>query len=163
MKLIIERLRRTLAPASVRGAVFTLAVAAVAVLALPAAAHADGTYYWQCGESYIVCTTGDNAGLVEGDCMTASAAFQSTQVCVDYSGDRVFVYDGKADGWAAMARIVVDEGSVYTRYCRNNLGYGKWAVCDFNWAEAGNHQASGGYKISSTVMEFDWLWNWYDK
>jgi len=162
LRTIIDRLWSKLNRTVRRGVAYTLAASVVAVFGLPAAAMAEDDYYWQCGESYISCQTGVTAGLVEGQCETASAAFASTSVCVDYSGDYVYVRDGKADGFAAMAQIIVDEGSVYTRFCRNNHGYGTWVRCNFNWAEAGYHQALGGYKISSHDMEFDWLWSWYD-
>lgn len=162
MRTIIDRLRSKLNRTFARGAVYTLAASMVAVFALPAAAMAEDNYYKTCGQSNVSCQTGVTAGLVEGECMTTSAALASTSVCVDYSGDYVYVRDGKADGYAAMAYIWSEEG-VEVRYCRNNQGYGTWVKCNFDWVEETSHTVGGGWKVSSTALELEQLWSWYGK
>jgi hypothetical protein len=160
LKATFDRLRRSLNRTVTRGAVYTFAVAAFAVFALPGAAMADDDYYKFCPQSWASCQTGVAAGLVEGNCMTSSAGYASTQMCVKYDGDYVYVYDGRKDGYAAMAYIKTEDGSVTDRYCRNNLGYGNWAVCNFDWAESGKHEAASGYKADYYNLITQSLWTW---
>ncbi|WP_189047283.1 hypothetical protein [Micromonospora sonchi] len=94
--------------------------------------------------------------------MTTSLAYAYTSVCIDYDGDYVYVKDGKADGYAAMA-LVYSANGVNTRLCRNNHGNGTWAKCNFNWAEAGRHAVSAGYKEQFHILRLDYLWEWYGK
>ncbi|WP_157974903.1 hypothetical protein [Glycomyces dulcitolivorans] len=159
MRTIVNRLRRSANRTFGRGAVFVAAVAAVAVFALPGAAHAD-SYYIGCGDSGTSCQTGTAVEQTEGNCMVSDYAFGSTVMCVKYDGDLVYVYDGRADGYAAMALVETSNGSVHERYCRNNLGYGNWAVCNFDWAEAGSHVASSGYKSNYSYIVTQELWSW---
>ncbi|MEU5870820.1 hypothetical protein AB0A73_04585 [Glycomyces sp. NPDC047369] len=160
MRTIVNRLRRGLNRTVIRGAAYVAAVAALAVFALPGAASADEDYYVGCGDSWTSCQTGAAAGLVQGTCMTSDYARGYTQMCVKYDGDYVYVYDGRADGYAAMARVETTNGSITDRYCRNNLGYGNWAVCNFDWAESGDHQASSGYKSNYSYIVTQELWSW---
>jgi hypothetical protein len=80
LRTIIDRLRSKLNRTFTRGAVYTLAASVVAVFALPATAMAEDNYYKTCGDSNVSCQTGVTAGLVEGECMTTSAALASTSV-----------------------------------------------------------------------------------
>jgi len=157
LRTLTDRLRRKLNRTFKHGMVCTLA-AMVAVFALPSAAMAEDNYYKTCEWTYVSCQTGVDAGLVQGVCMTASADYASTSVCVDYDGDYVYVRDGKADGYAAMASVNSQKGTVTDRFCRNNHGYGTWVKCNFNWTEADVHQVAGGYKIQFYDMDFEYLW-----
>jgi hypothetical protein len=136
------------------------AAVAIAVFALPSAAMAEDNYMAQCPRADTACQTGSAAGLVEGQCMTATSYYHRTQVCVDYAADAVYVYDGQSDGKSAIAEIGTDNGAINKRICRNNLGYGNWAKCDFDWAEAGEHRAWGGFMNSSEDMPTEFLWSW---
>jgi hypothetical protein len=140
-----------------------LAAVAIAVFALPSAAMAEDNYMAQCPRADTACQTGSAAGLVQGQCKTATSYYHRTQVCVDYAADAVYVYDGQSDGKSAIAEINNDNGSINSRLCRNNRGYGTWAKCDFDWAEAGEHRAWAGYLISYQEMPTDFLWSWTGK
>ncbi len=140
-----------------------LAAVAIAVFALPSAAMAEDNYFAWCTRADTACQTGSAAGLVEGQCKTAPAAYHKTQICVDYAADAVYVYDGQSDGKSAIAEINNDNGAINSRLCRNNRGYGTWAKCDFDWAEAGEHRARAGYLISYQEMPTDLLWTWTGK
>lgn len=155
--LLRHRLNRTVR----RGAVL-VAAAMVAVFGLPAAAMAEDNYYKTCEYDYASCQTGVAAGLVEGQCMTASLSYGSTSVCVDYDGDYVYVRDGRADGYAAIGYVGSANG-VSDRFCRNNHGYGTWVRCNFDWVEAGSHSASGGYLEQYYIMDLSYLWSWSGK
>ncbi|KAB1903172.1 hypothetical protein [Micromonospora sp. AMSO31t] len=121
----------------VRGAFLAFVMTAVAVFAAPTPSMADGDLYFVgCEGSYASCLIGTKVGLPSGQCMTASASYGSTQVCIEYSGDYVYVRDGLADGRSAMARIDSELGLAY-RYCRNTQGAGTWVRCNFDWSEAG--------------------------
>lgn len=165
MRTIVNRLHRKLNRTIGRGAVYAAVVAAIAVFALPGAANAAGDdYYVGCGDWGTSCQTGVAAGLVEGNCMTSSAAFASTQMCVKYDGDYVYVYDGQADGYAAMAYVSTREGEIQGRYCRNNHGYGTTARCNFDWVEDTDHFVQAGYKIDyATEAPLQTLWEWSGK
>ncbi|NUQ87480.1 MAG: hypothetical protein HOQ43_03325 [Glycomyces artemisiae] len=158
MRTICNRLGRTS-----RRAAILIAAVAVTMFALPSAAMAEDNYFNWCTRADTSCQTGVEVGLVEGECMTAPAAYHKTQVCIKYDGDYVYVYDGQADGYAAMAEIGNDNGSINSRLCRNNKGYGTWVRCNFDWAEAGEHRAWGGYKISTMEMPTEFLWAWNGK
>ncbi|MFG2099851.1 hypothetical protein ACGFJ5_04550 [Micromonospora echinaurantiaca] len=160
MGTLTDRLRHKLNRTVKRGAVL-LAAAMVAVFALPSAAMAEDNYYKTCEYDYASCQTGVKVGLPQGQCMTTSLAYAYTQICIDYNGDYVYVRDGKADGYAAIGYVNSTNG-VDSRYCRNNHGYGTWARCNFDWAEAGRHAASAGYLEQFYVMHLDYLWTWYD-
>jgi len=161
LRTLLSRLRLTLSRTSKRAAL-VLAAVAIAVFALPPAAMADDYFAW-CPHADTTCQTGVEAGLVQGECLTAPSAYHKTTVCVKYDGDYVYVYDGQSDGKSAIAEIGTDNGSVNKRLCRNTLGYGNWARCNFDWAESGEHRAWGGYLISYQEMPTDFLWAWDGK
>ncbi|MEV4756327.1 hypothetical protein AB0J86_14605 [Micromonospora sp. NPDC049559] len=161
LKTLTNRLRHRLNRTFTRGAVL-LAAAMVAVLAVPSAAFAEETFYKSCEYDNVACQTGVEVGLPQGQCMGANTAYASTQICVDYYGDYVYVRDGRSDGYAAIGYVGSDEG-ILTRFCRNNHGYGTWARCNFDWVEATGHAASAGYLEQYYVMELQPLWSWSGK
>lgn len=158
----MDRLRRKANRTVVRCAVL-LAATSLTLLAMPSAAMADENYYYDCGYDSVACQTGVTNVLVEGECMTADAAHHKTSVCVDYSGDYVYVYDGQSDGYAAMAEVYTTRGTINTRLCRNNHGYGTWARCNFDWVEDATHFADAGYKVDRNEIVMQYLWQWTGK
>ncbi|WP_112136743.1 hypothetical protein [Glycomyces dulcitolivorans] len=163
MRIIIEPMRRSLNRAFARIALL-LAAVAVAVIALPSAAMADEYYYRACAYTWYNCQTGVTGYIAEGDCGTANSYHHKTYVCVDYDGDYVYVYDGQADGYAAMAYVSTRAGEIQGRYCRNNHGYGTMARCNFDWVEDTDHFVQAGYKIDyATEAPLQTLWEWSGK
>ncbi|GGM53642.1 hypothetical protein GCM10011608_43170 [Micromonospora sonchi] len=144
------------------GGVLALLTAAVVVLAAPSPAMASENYANICEVSYASCQTGVQAGLVEGQCMTANATSHYTQVCVKYDGDYVYVRDGQADGHAAVAEISGGNGDIRNRFCRNPYGYGTWAKCNFNWTESGTKWVAGGYFANRNQFIANSLWRFSD-
>ncbi|MFC4104675.1 hypothetical protein [Micromonospora zhanjiangensis] len=131
------------------------------VFAAPAPAMAADNWHRMCGYEFASCQTGVKAGLVDADqCMTASGGLygHSTQVCVKYDGDYVYVRDGQADGHSAIGVIESDNGNVIKRHCRNPYGSGTWAKCNFNWSESGYKWVGGGYLANFDSMPREWLW-----
>lgn len=139
-----------------------MAATAVAVFTLQSPSMADESWLSNCSSASVSCQTGVAVSGPQGECVTASDYRHNTVVCVDYDGDYVYVKDGSADGYAAMASVWSDSNSSL-RNCRNNLGSGKWARCNFDWPESGGHHVEGGYKISSTNTNTMLLWRWSGK
>jgi hypothetical protein len=157
-----NQLRRKVNRTVARAAVL-IAAAALAVFALPAAAQAEDDYYKNCSFTTVSCQTGVTNVLVEGDCMSAGAQDHYTTICVDYSGDYVYVHDGQADGHSAIGFVGSNNGSVNSRYCRNNHGYNTWARCNFDWVEDTAHSAHAGYLEQYYIIELEGLWTWSGK
>lgn len=142
-----------------------IVAAMIAVFALPSAAMADAedNFFDRCQESDWSCQTGVAAGLVEGECMTAGTQAAYTTICVDYSGDYVYVRDGRKDGYPAIGKVESANG-ITNRLCRNTRGYNTWVRCHFDWAEAGNHTAGAGYlEDYYRTLHLDLLWSWSGK
>ncbi|SDL19220.1 hypothetical protein SAMN05216298_2983 [Glycomyces sambucus] len=162
MRDYADRLRRRVSRTVARTVVF-VAAAALAVFALPAAAMAEDNFYESCTFSTFSCQTGVTNVLVEGDCMSAGSQGNYTTICVDYSGDYVYVHDGQADGHSAIGFVFSTRGSVNSRICRNNHGYDTWAKCNFNWTEDALHSASAGYVETYYRIQEEVLWGWSGK
>jgi hypothetical protein len=155
---------------ALRGAVLSLIAAVVAVFAVQSPSWADEDYYDACRNDWVTCQTGVQvAGPPSsgGDCGTAGSDSGRTVVCVVYDGESVYVKDGMADGYAAMARISyenVDVDSKNIRFCRNNYGNGSWARCNFDWNEGVTKSVDGGYKQSyEGFIITDYLWSFSGK
>ncbi|MBO3732339.1 hypothetical protein [Glycomyces niveus] len=161
MQRFSDRLGRKLNRTAYRLAML-LAAAAIAVFALPSAAMAEANYYADCELERVICAYGERVGLPQGECMTTSSTYHSTQVCVDYSGDHVYVRDGQADGYGAAAIIYSDNGVAH-RWCANAEGAGTWVHCNFNWVEEGDHAVAGGYIIQYYEERMTQLWWWNGK
>jgi hypothetical protein len=150
---------------ALRGTVLSLIATVIAVFALQSPSMADEDWYSACGNSWVTCQTGVKVGIGEGECMTANASNKYTSVCVRYDNDYVYVRDGEADGYAAIAEISyanVDTKNI--RLCRNNYGYGTWARCDFDWTEGVTKEVWAGYKVSyDVVWTGDYLWSFSGK
>ncbi|RRS01605.1 hypothetical protein [Glycomyces terrestris] len=157
MKNALPRLRSAL-----RGTALASAATAVAVLAVQSPVLADEQYLGICDDAGVSCQTGVQVASPQGECEMAPSQYASTYVCVAYDGDFVYVKDNDADGRAAMAYVWSEEGATDSRLCRNNLGSGTWARCDFDWVESGRHSVEGGYK-TSTVLNTTPLWSWSGK
>jgi hypothetical protein len=74
-----------------------------------------------------------------------------TTAAVKAVGDYVYVRDLCADGKSAVGRVWSPTGATDVRICRNSLGAGTWARCDFDWPEgirlgisAGTYDANTG-------------------
>lgn len=146
---------------TVRAGVLALVVTAVAVFAAPTPSLAAGdNYYEYCDAGWVSCQTGVKVSYPAGECDTVRAGYQYTQVCVDYYGDYVYVYDGLSDSYSAMARIESDYGDILTRFCRNPHGADSWARCNFDWREDGYKVVHGGYRASGSYYfgHYDWMW-----
>jgi hypothetical protein len=156
-----DRLRRSLNRTAAGVAIFIAAAMAV-VFGVPSAAMAEANYYADCELDRVICTFGTQVGLPQGQCMTTSAEYGKTQVCVDYDGDHVYVRDGDADGHGAAA-IVLSMNGVAHRWCANSKGYGTWVHCNFNWVEEGEHSVAGGFIVGYYHEEMTQLWWWADK
>jgi hypothetical protein len=161
LKNISDLLRRRLKRTSVRVSIL-LAAAMAVVFGVPSAAMAEANYYADCELERVICAYGTEVGLPQGVCMTASATYGRTQVCVDYDGDHVYVRDGDADGHGAAAIVYSDNGVAH-RWCANNKGYGTWVHCNFNWVEEGDHGVAGGYIVQYYVEQMTQLWWWSGK
>jgi len=161
MKHLADLLRHKLNRTAAR-VVMLLAAVALAVFAVPSAAMAEANFYQDCEYDWAICTFGASASLPQGVCMTTSGGYGSTQVCIDYAADAVYVRDGKADGYGAVAHVWSENG-VKDRYCANNKGSGTWVKCDFDWTEAGSHSVGGGYIVQYYIKETIGLWSWSGK
>lgn len=130
----------------VRVGVVAAAVAACVLGAPPAAMASGADFYKGCRNSDVSCQDGVRVTGTIGPfnrCGTAGSSVGSTEVCIRYDGDVVYVKDGAADGHSAIAQITTAKGVPY-RYCRNPYGHGTWAKCDFNWPENAWKEFSGG-------------------
>jgi hypothetical protein len=161
LKGFTDFVRRKLNRTAARVALLVTA-AMVAVFAVPSAAMAEANYYADCELERVICAYGTEVGLPQGECMTTSATYGKTQVCVDYDGDHVYVRDGDADGHGAAAIVYSDNGVAH-RWCANNKGYGTWVHCNFNWVEEGDHAVAGGYIVQYYVEQMTQLWWWSGK
>lgn len=161
LKGFTDQLRRRLNRTAARLALLVTA-AMVAVLAVPSAAMAEANYYADCELERVICAYGTQVGLPQGECMTTSATYGKTQVCVDYNGDHVYVRDGDADGHGAAAIVYSDNGVAH-RWCANNKGYGTWVHCNFDWVEEGDHAVAGGYIVQYYEEQMTQLWWWSGK
>ncbi|SCL44543.1 hypothetical protein GA0070606_0339 [Micromonospora citrea] len=142
-----------------QAAALALVATAVAVFVAPKPSMAGGDpYFVGCESSSASCQTGVKVAGPVGVCMTESATYASTSVCLDYNGDHVYVRDGSADGRSAMARIDSERGLAY-RYCRNTHGHGSWARCNFDWSEAGRKTVNAGYRQNYATMPLSYLWS----
>ncbi|MEJ3746138.1 hypothetical protein WEI85_22970 [Actinomycetes bacterium KLBMP 9797] len=142
-----------------RAGVLALVLTAVAVFAAPPPSMAAGDLYFVgCEGSYASCQTGVEVAGPVGVCRTTGSAYHSTQVCIDYNGDYVYVRDGQVDDRSAMARIDSELGLAY-RYCRNPYGYNSWARCNFDWSEAGEKEVYAGYRSNYATMPLGYLWS----
>ena len=147
----------------VRAGVLALMAMIVTLFAAPTPAMAAGDDYLdQCDAPWVSCQTGVKVSGPVGVCKTAGVEFQFTKVCVDYSGDYVYVLDLYSDGFSAMALIENDRGDIMTRFCRNPNGLNTWARCNFDWREDGIKYVYGGYRDNEyfePLSEFDYLWS----
>lgn len=139
-----------------------MAATLVAVFALQSPSMADESWFGNCSSAKVTCQTGVQVSGPQGECVTASDFRHSTVGCVVYDGDYVYVKDAAADTYAAIGSVWSD-GDSTLRMCRNNLGSGKWARCNFDWPEAGDHHIEAGYKESSSSMNTGLLWRWSGK
>ncbi|GAA0461604.1 hypothetical protein ACFQ2B_34335 [Streptomyces stramineus] len=83
----------------------------------------------------------DGAVSVDAEGVTAAMpciTSYGVKTCFDRAGDKVYVKDTEADGKSAVGLWKTN----YTRDggCRNKLGEGKWAVCNYNMREPGHIQ-----------------------
>ncbi|MFG3689315.1 hypothetical protein [Micromonospora sp. NPDC047740] len=157
--------KQWLTPSAAGGsAVSRFAVGAVAVgtavFGLPSASWAaDGTYLDKCSRPDVSCQTGVKVDppLLLSWCEEAPADRHYTRVCIQFTGDKVYVFDGASDGHSALGNVFTGAGSVNDRYCRNPHGAGTWAECNFDWVEDSAKHVYGGYRIDSTDYRLDWL------
>jgi hypothetical protein len=165
MKAILARLSRSVLNRSrpIRAGLLALSIAVTAVFAAPSPGMAAGDdFYYDCRYSWYSCQTGVLVTSFSYDiCKTApQAGSRSTRVCVNYEGDYVYVKDGDADTWSAVAQIAgAGSGDVVFRVCRNPHGAGTWARCNFNWSESGEKDVWGGIRYDSTDLTMTNLWS----
>jgi hypothetical protein len=161
IRTMLERFSRSWLGRSrrVRIGLVALGASAIVVLAAPAPAMAAGdNYYHECANSWASCQTGTVVGPPSGlPCASASANWHYTTVCVDYSGDYVYVKDRESDGNSAVA-MIQSPGSVTYRACRNPHGVGSWARCNFDWSESGTKYVNGGVRKGYYDQPTQFLW-----
>jgi hypothetical protein len=146
---------------TLRGALLALATTVIAVFALQSPSMADENYHSSCAEASVSCQNGVEVAGPQGECKTAGSGYASTIVCVDYSGDFVYVKDNKPDSRSALGYVTSQDGSVTARICRNAHGNDSWARCNFDWAESGKKWVEGGYL--SNPLTLQQLWNFTGK
>ena len=126
--------RRLLALATVAGV--------MAALAVPGAAQAA---YFGTETDYAV--TSSFPTSIDRRC----TAMHGGDLCYVPNGDLIYVYDGVADGYSAVAHWVVwDDANVdnsRTGSCVNKNGANTWSVCNKNFPE--------GTEISLTIALYD--------
>ncbi|GAB3569731.1 hypothetical protein GCM10027445_21970 [Amycolatopsis endophytica] len=137
----------------------TLAAATITLTAAPSAAAEPG-FLSSCSYSHVACKNGAKVSVPSpyNRCETAGSSVGSTQVCVLYDGDVVYVKDGSADGRSALGTIVATSGVEY-RICRNPHGSGTWAKCTWNWGESAKKTVQGGVKQSAALASYNNLWS----
>lgn len=142
----------------VQAGLLALVVTISAVLATPAPGMANGAnFHYHCTESWTSCQVGvEVSGPAGLPCGTEE--FSVTTVCIRYDGDIVYVRDGDVDGDSALAMIQSSSGDVTYRLCRNQLGAGKWARCNFDWSESATKYVSGGVLSGYYDMSGNNLW-----
>lgn len=144
------------------GLLILVATTTAAVFASPSPSMASGdNFYAECTSSSAVCQEGTLVSGWSGD-RCATASYGLTKVCIAYTGDYVYVYDGAADGNSALADIWASSGIIY-RYCRNKHGYGTWARCNFDWDEIATKDVHGGVLYSYYSNAMDYLWSFSGK
>ncbi len=105
------------------------------------------------GASPASASTGDAAvagsppAFSSGQC----AEIDASVACFEPSGDKIWVYDAKADGAAAAGYwenyLKNSAGQwLYYRYgkCTNHLGAGSWGYCNYDFYEDTSLNADGG-------------------
>ncbi|MFG2059151.1 hypothetical protein ACGFI9_34555 [Micromonospora sp. NPDC048930] len=146
---------------ALRASLIALVTTVTAVFAVSSPSMAGGEdFYFDCSNSWASCQTGVLVSAPGGlPCGTASTIYHSTGVCIRYDGDYVYVRDGQADGYAAMAFISSSGSSITYRICRNNQGYGTWVRCNFDWSESETKYVDGGYKKDYYDGYGQFLWS----
>src|SRR4051794_14472953 len=94
--------RRRARRRSLAGLVAAVAAAAIVVVS-PSPASASGDNFLDvCDFTNYSCQTGTPSSAPAADkCAFADSSYGGTMVCVAYTGDKVYVWDGKSDGNAA--------------------------------------------------------------
>jgi len=140
-----------------RAAVVALAIG-TSVFALQSPSMADDNFFTWCGSADISCQAGVQVSEPTGQdrCITANVG--NTRVCINYTGDIMFVRDNSGDTHSAVGRVVASSG-VSDRWCRNAHGVGTWARCNFDWVETAQKDVYGGVRISSTEARTNYLWS----
>ncbi|GAA3045519.1 hypothetical protein [Kitasatospora sp. NPDC127116] len=72
------------------------------------------------------------------------------KTCFDKAGDKVLVLDTAKDGFSAVGRWSTDYGR--TGACRNALGVGKWAECNYDMRETGHIQLNNALYDGDTGL-----------
>lgn len=83
------------------------------------------------------------------NCNKYMAANTHVKVCWQPDGEKLYVYDGSADG-----RSAVGETDWSLTGCRNKYGKGTWVVCDYDFVE-GHKTDMRGF-----TRDFEGLTNW---
>lgn len=145
---------------TIRAGLLTLVATAATVFAAPTpgmAAEAD--FYEGCASGSVSCQNGVSVSSAPSSpCgsltkeLSGGVIVTVSRVCVDPSGDYVYVYDGYADGYAALGQVEANSG-VDVRLCRNGHGTGTWARCNFDWSEGARKTVSVGVRVSYTNID----------
>ncbi len=77
---------------------------------------------------------------------------EASTTCFEPYGDKIWVYDAKADGKAAAGywqNYLEDSAGNWHLYrdgqCVNHLSEGHWGYCNYDFYEDTSHNAEGGY------------------
>ncbi|WP_051468076.1 hypothetical protein [Actinomadura oligospora] len=114
-----------------------MAAGTITPLLAVASAHAESAPVPQPRVS--AASVADGTALAGADARTVGAkalrcvSTTGSIACFEPSGDKVYVKDTKKDHYSAVAIWKTSYGR--KGGCRNALGYGKWAVCDYNMKE----------------------------
>lgn len=115
------------------------ATVSLAVASGPAlAGHGSG--------SYVTWVTASPSGPPpwQNDPLCWTSPHQTT-VCVEPTGDYMWVRDGQADGKSGLGRTKeAFEHGTPVWYCRNKMGAGTWGYCNVDWIEGTIVSVRGG-------------------
>jgi hypothetical protein len=117
---------------------------------------AEPDFYERCSKDYYRCQNGIQVHLPSNADRCGAGGRARTQVCIRYYGDYVYVYDGYKDGDSAIGTVLVRGGEA--KVCRNRLGYGKWARCNFNWVESRTKDVYAGFRYGYEDIIHSWQW-----
>lgn len=140
----------------VRAVVFAFALG-TSVFAVQSPSMADEDFFEWCGRAAVHCQTGIVVSSFTAD-KCVQELYEYTIVCIKYSGDYVYVYDGKSDNRQGIASISTPTTAVQGRWCRNPSIAGTWARCHFDWDDSVTKAVYGGTRGGYEDANYTRLW-----
>lgn len=141
---------------TIMSGLLSIVAAAATLLAAPApASAAEADFYEGCAKASVSCQNGVSVSSAPSSpcgSYVKNETIVVARVCVDPSGDYVYVYDGYSDGYAALGQVEASAG-VDVRLCRNGNGNHTWVRCNFDWSESARKVVSVGVRVSYTNID----------